>query len=109
MRVNVQQFAVAAARKQVPHPHALVVAHREQELSIGVEAQVGDPVVVAYEFNEALSVARIPDSNGFVPASAGKEIADLARWNFVCRLLLGALFIFAFLLSLLFGRFSARL
>jgi len=62
---------MAAARKKVPHSHALVVGHREQVLSIRVEAQVCNPVIVSDEFGKAFAVFGVPNSNSFVSASTG--------------------------------------
>ena len=73
-----------------------------------MEAEVGDPVVVADQFGETLSVLGVPNSNGLVAGAGGEEVADLAGGELVGGLALAALLL-ALLLALVLGRLASRL
>ena len=46
--VDIEELPGAAGRGQVPHAHALVVADRDQELSIRMETDVRHPIIMPY-------------------------------------------------------------
>lgn len=64
VRVDIFKFSTDAASMQVPRPHRLIVTHRQQELSIWMEAKISHPVVVTHEGHHALARLRFPQLDG---------------------------------------------
>ena len=67
MLVQVPHFAVLSSIIEIPDSQSLVVADGYQEPAVVVEAEVSDPVVVAFKRNHARAAARVPNFDCLVP------------------------------------------
>lgn len=73
VRMNIEQFLGAAARRQIPTPQRLVITHWDQETTHRMETQVSDPIVVADESYYAACTFDFPNFDALI-ATATREV-----------------------------------